>query len=292
VTAFPGRRRAGVPYPQRTPLRWPNGARMAIWVVPNIEWFEPDSLDGSTIATPAKALPDVPNWTWREYGNTVGIWRTAAILKRLDIKATVALNSRICTEHPEIVSAAVDLGWEFMGHGRANSHPITGLGEADERALIADTLTTIQRATGKRVAGWLGPGLAETEKTLDVLAEHGVTYVGDWLCDDEPFALETASGDMWSMPYSLESNDIGTFLRRFFTAPEYAEMLRDHFDVLYAESEASAKIMCVATHPFITGVPFRAKHLEAALTYMRERKDVWFATGSEILAAFREARAL
>lgn len=281
-----------MPYPERPPLRWPNGARMAIWVVPNVEYFEPDSLSGMTIATPAAALPDIPNWTWREYGNTVGIWRTMATLDALDIKGTVALNSRVCEEHPAVIAAAVARGWEFMGHGRANSHPISGIADADERALIADTLATIERATGRPARGWLGPGLAENDRTLDILAEHGVGYVGDWLCDDEPFVLDTATAPVWAMPYSLESNDIGTFLRRTFTAPQYAEMLRDHFDVLYAESATSAKIMCVATHPFITGVPFRAKHLHAALAYMREKTDVWFATGSEILAAFRAARGV
>jgi allantoinase len=285
-----GERAPWVPIVKRPKLEWPNDARLAVWVVPNIEYFERDSLGGLPISSPANALPDVPNYTWREYGTRVGVWRTMETLKRLDIKATVALNSRVCEVHPEIIEAGVALGWEFMGHGRTNSQSLNGLSEEVERALIPDVLATIERGTGTRPRGWLGPGLTETDRTLDILAEHGVGYVGDWVNDDQPYDLATDFGPVVAMPYTLEMNDIGTFLRRGFTGPQYAEMLRDQFDVLYRESAHTGKVMCIATHPFITGQPFRAKHLEAALGYMRDKKKAWFATGSEILAAYRASR--
>src|SRR5207248_7245678 len=94
-----------------------------------------------------------------------------------------------------------------------------------------------------------------------------------------------------SMPYSIEINDIGVFMRRGFTGPDYAEMLRDQFDVLYAESAKTAKVMCIALHPFITGVPFRAKHLETALQHMRRHEGAWFATGVDILSAWRDRKS-
>lgn len=288
---FPGRRGPFVPPSKRRPFRWPNGARLAIWVVPNIEYFDPDTLGGSVLATPAAHVPDVPNWTWRDYGNRVGVWRTMEILSALEIPATVALNAEICVAYPEIVDAGLALGWEFMAHGRANNEPLNGMAEAQERNLISATVTTIEKATGVRVHGWLGPGLAENDRTLDILAEIGIGYVGDWLSDEDPIELSTSQGTIWSMPYSLESNDIGPFLRRNYTAPDYGLMLQDQFDVLYEEAASTGKIMCVATHPFITGVPFRSKYLAAALRHMRSREDVWFATGSEILSAYRTAQS-
>jgi len=278
-----------VPITKRPILRWPNGARLAVWVVPNIEHFEEESLHGATIATPAAEAPDIPNYSWRDYGLRVGIWRTMETLRRLNIPGTVALNARVCELYPEVVSACVDLGWEFMGHGTTNSRTLSGLSEDDERRTIASVLGTIAAATGVAPKGWLGPALAETQHTLELLAEHGVQYVADWVNDEQPYPLHVANGTMTSIPYSIEINDIGTFMRRGFTGPEYQRMILDQFEVLYEESAITGKVMCIALHPFITGVPFRALHLDAALTLMREREGVWFATGSQIIDAYHSA---
>jgi allantoinase len=275
-----------VPIGRRPPLRWPNGARLAVWVVPNIEHFEEESLAGATIATAASEVPDIPNYSWRDYGLRVGIWRTMDTLRRLNIPGTVALNARVCEEYPEVVRACVELGWEFMGHGSTNSRTLSGMNEAAERETIAAVLSTIAALTGKRPAGWLGPALAETQHTLEILASNGIQYVADWVNDEQPYPLNVAGATMTSMPYSIEINDIGTFMRRGFTGPDYQRMILDQFEVLYDESAVTGKVMCIALHPFITGVPFRARHLEAALTQMRERAGVWFATGYDILAAY------
>lgn len=280
-----------VPITARPKLSWPNKARLAVWVVSNIEYFHEESLHGATVATPATVAPDVPNYSWRDYGARVGIWRTMRVLKDLDIKGTVALNSDVVHHYPQVVEACVELGWEFMGHGRTNSASMNGLPEHEERAVIPDVLETIEKKTGKRPIGWLGQGLQETPHTLDILAENGVRYVGDWVNDEQPYPLATTHGtDVVAMPYSLEVNDIAAFLRYGFTGLDYDRMLRDQFDVLYEEGAETGKVMCIALHPFITGVPFRSRHLEAALTYMREKKRVWFATGSEILTAYEAQR--
>lgn len=276
-----------IPITQRPVLRWPNGARLAVWVVPNIEHFEEDSLAGATIATAAVEPPDIPNYSWRDYGLRVGIWRTMETLRRLAIPGTVALNARVCELYPEVVRACVELGWEFMGHGCTNSLSLSGMSVDEERKTIISTLATIEAHSGVRPQGWLGPALAETPRTLEILSENGIRYVADWVNDEQPYPLRVERGSMTSMPYSIEINDIGTFMRRGFTGPDYQRMLMDQFEVLYNESAVTGKVMCIALHPFITGVPFRARHLELALTQMREHGDVWFATGSEILEAYQ-----
>ncbi len=281
-----------VPISRRPPLHWPNGARLAVWVVPNIEHFEEESLAGATIATAASEVPDIPNYSWRDYGLRVGIWRTMDTLHRLNIPGTVALNARVCEEYPEVVRACAELGWEFMGHGSTNSRSLSGMNEGDERATIASALSTITAQTGTHPAGWLGPALAETRNTLEILASNGIRYVADWVNDEQPYPLNVPGATMTAMPYSIEINDIGTFMRRGFTGPDYQRMILDQFEVLYDESAATGKVMCIALHPYITGVPFRARHLEAALTQMRARDGVWFATGSDILAAYHAAAPL
>jgi peptidoglycan/xylan/chitin deacetylase (PgdA/CDA1 family) len=281
-----------VPIGARPKLTWPDKARLAVWIVPNIEYWHEDSLQGGTIATPAKTPPDIPNYSWRDYGARVGIWRMMRMLKELDIKGTVALNSDVCSNYPQVVESCAELGWEFMGHGLTNSASMNGLPEHQERAVIGDVLETIEHKTGTKPIGWLGQGLAESDRTLDILAENGVQYVGDWVNDEQPYPLRTTHGiEIFSMPYSIEINDIGIFMRRGFTGPDYDRMIRDQCDVLYEEAAETGKVMCIALHPYITGVPFRAKYLETALAYMREKKRVWFATGSEILAAYKAQRS-
>jgi hypothetical protein len=275
------------PIVRRPQLTWPNGARLAVWVVPNVEHYDEDYA-GPSIGSPKPGLrPDIMNYSWRDYGLRVGIWRTMEALQRLDIRATVALNARVCELYPEVVDGCVSSGWDFMGHGRANSESLAGMEtEEAERALIADTLTGIERFTGRRPAGWLGPGLAETFRTVDLLADAGVRYVADWVNDDQPYWLRVVNGHIVAMPYSIEINDLGIFLRRGQSGADYEAMLRDQFDQLCEDAVSAARVMCISLHPYITGVPYRARRLHAALAYMRTRSDVWFATGSEIMDAY------
>ena len=198
----------------------------------------------------------------------VGIWRQMEMMKELSIPGTVALNSLVCEVYPQVVRACMELGWEFMGHGRTNSESLNGMDEHRERDVIAEVLSRIEAFTGRWPAGWLGPGLAETHRTLDILAEYGVRYTADWVNDDQPHRLHTSHGDIVSLPYSNEINDIGVF-RRGQTGGEFEQIIKDQFDQLYEDSAHTGRVMCIALHPYITGVPHRARHLKAAFQYMQ-----------------------
>jgi allantoinase len=141
------------PIVERKPLRWPNGARIAVWVIPNIEHFLPDRPSLSVAPALAGLVPDVANHSWRDYGARIGVWRLMEILERHGIKATAALNSDVCEFYPQIVAAGSALGWEWMGHGRSTSTLLTGMQREQETLEIATTLDTIEQATGVRHAG-------------------------------------------------------------------------------------------------------------------------------------------
>jgi peptidoglycan/xylan/chitin deacetylase (PgdA/CDA1 family) len=280
-----------VPIGARPHFAWPNGARLAVWIVPNIECFDESSLVGNTTMSQPKEPPDIGNYAWRDYGMRVGVWRQIDQLQRLGIRATVALNSNVCHLYPEVVEACVAAGWELMGHGRTNSEFLFGMSKKTERAVIAEVFDTIERASGRRPAGWLGPGLGETPNTVDLLAECGARYVADWVNDDQPYRLKTKRGDLISVPYSVELNDLPVFLRRGAMPEDFERMIVDQFEVLYREGATSPRVMCIALHPYITGVPYRAARLEAALGAIKEREGVWFATGTEIVEAYLTATA-
>lgn len=269
------------PIIKRKPLKFPNKARVAFWVVPNIEHFV---LDRQCVALfPNNLKPDVSGYGWRDYSPRVGVWRVMKVMDKYRVKGTVALNSSVCKYYPEIIQACKQRGWEFMGHGISNSWFLSDLDEKTERAMIKEVVQTIRRSTGKQPQGWLGPAMAETYRTLDILAENGIRYVCDWTNDDQPYPLKVKNGSMFSIPYSAELNDLPIFVRNGLTSEEFYQMCKDQFDTLYEEGKESGRVMCLSLHPFVIGQPFRIKAFEKVLKYITSQKNVWLTTGSELL---------
>jgi peptidoglycan/xylan/chitin deacetylase (PgdA/CDA1 family) len=271
----------------RPKLTWPNGARVAVWIIPNIEHFLFDRPSTSITQVTTSFVPDVLNYAWRDYGVRVGIWRMMDIMERYGFKGTVALNADVCTYYPRIIEGGNALGWEWMGHGINNSTIINKQSEPDERALIADILARIETGTGKRPRGWLGPALSEAHNTLDILAENGIEYVGDWTNDDQPYPMRVRKGSIHSMPYSVEINDIPAFLDMKQSPETFGRMIRDQFDVLYEDGAVTGRVMSICLHPFLIGHPHRSKYFAEALAHIASRKEVWVTTGSEILDAYK-----
>jgi peptidoglycan/xylan/chitin deacetylase (PgdA/CDA1 family) len=273
---------------ERKPFKWPGDNTLAVWFAPNVEVWQFDSAFGVGISpNPANYLPDVFNYAWREYGMRVGLWRMADVLDQAGVKATVPLNAQVCEVHPKAVDEMKKRGWEFMGHGTTNSTTLAGLPLEQERDTIRGILKTIEQATGKRPRGWLGSGLVETHNTLDILAEEGVVYCGDWNNDDQPYPMKVKSGKMFSIPYCNEINDIPLYIRKGYTGEQYLRSVIDQFDVLYADSRKLPRVMGVPLHPMISGQPLRIKYLQRAIAHMKEYPGVWFATGSEIIDAYQ-----
>ncbi|RXZ38188.1 polysaccharide deacetylase [Oxalobacteraceae bacterium CAVE-383] len=268
------------PIIDRPRLEWPGGARVALWVIPNIEFF---ALDDRIPGVSGSKAPDIPNWGVRDYGNRVGIFRMMEVMDRYGVRGTVALNSNVCDQHPRIIEEGVKRNWEWMGHNETNSVRLNAVEADEEKRIIGNAFATIERASGTRPAGWLGSGMQETWNTLDLLAEQGCEYVCDWINDDQPYLLSLEGGRrMVSLPYSAEINDKPAFEHKSRTAPEFAEMIRRQFDVLYREGAESGRVMAIALHPYLIGQPHRIDALDEALAYICRHEGVWRATGSEI----------
>ena len=274
----------------RPPLRLPGGARIVVWTIVNLEVWDIDRPMARQILSPPTGqvlLPDVPNWSWHEYGMRVGVWRFFKLYERLGIRPTLSINARVCEDYERVAAAARDAGWEFMGHVW-DQMPIHRI--EDQRAVIHRSLDTLERFTGKRPPGWLGPGLTQTLETPDLLKEAGVQYIGDWVWDDEPAEISTAHGPLVTLPYTVELNDIPTMLIQHHESPYWATRCRDTFDRLHAEGEERAKIMAIAIHPYISGQPHRIRYLEEVYDYCRGHEGVLFMNGEEILDWYRSAK--
>lgn len=272
----------------RPPLRWPDGARVAVWVIPNIEHFLFDRPSTSIAPKSTSLVPDILNYSWRDYGVRVGIWRMMEIMERHGVKGTVALNSDVCHRYPRIIHAGNELGWEWMGHGNNNSTLINAQSEDEERALIRSVTDRIAKATGQRPRGWLSPALSETHRTPDLLAELGYEYVCNWVNDEQPYPMRVRQGSLISIPYSIEINDIPAFIEQKQSAEAFGRMIRDQFDVLYEDGAKTGRVMAICLHPFLIGHPHRSKYFAEALAHIAARKEVWLTTGGEIVRWYRE----
>ena len=275
------------PIIRRPRSSWPNGARLALWIIPNIEFFALDEQIPAAAGGVGRA-PDVPNWAVRDYGNRIGIFRLIDVLDRYRIRGTVALNSELCAAHPEIIEECRTRSWEFMGHNESNNRRLNDPASGDEAGIIRRTVDTIEGATGTRPRGWLGSGLQETWNTLDYLVDAGLNYVADWTNDDQPYVMTLDDGrTIISVPYTFELNDKPAFEKKMRTADEFDSMIRRQFDVLWREGETQARVMAIALHPYLIGVPHRIGALNSALEYVCSHDGVWLTTGSEIASASR-----
>lgn len=280
---LPTERLAFSPIAGRPRRALPGGARMVVWVIVNVEEWDPREVMPRTVLTPPAGgapMPDIPNWCWHEYGNRVGFWRMLEALDDNGVRAVLAINGKAIASYEPIARAALDRGWEFIGHGygQKNMQKVP-----DEREDIRRTTGAIAAFTGKPPRGWLGPGLTETWETPDILSEQGYDYVCDWVLDDQPVELRTQTGSITNIPYTQECNDVAMMLIQHHKASEYADRALDQFEQLYHDSRHGPRVMALVVHPYIMGAPHRLKYFRRVLEAVRAREDVLVWTGEQIL---------
>jgi len=273
----------------RPTLRFPDGQRIAVWIVVNHEVYELAPPIGPVRQPWPRVHPDILAYSHRDYGNRIGIWRLMEALDRCGIRGSLNVNVAAFDHFPEIAEACVSRGWEVFSHGVYNSRFLYGLSESQERAVIEDCIETISRHLGRPPRGWMGPMGTMTPRTLDLLSEYGFLYTVELFHEDVPFPVKVKTGRLVSVPYTQELNDISVIGGAGHTPAVYARMIQDQFDRLYLEGEASATVMCIALHPFLMGQPHRIRHLEKALAYVVGHDDVWLTTGEEIARWYLES---
>ena len=282
------RRTAPMPYRSaRTPSGWqlPDGARVAVWVIPNVEFFP---LDEDIPGGRGRA-PDVPAFAKRDYGGRVGFWRVFDALAEHEVPPTTAFNREVLEAYPEVVAAMVEARWEFMGHCNTNNRLLSEMSAEEEARTISEVAEGIEGATGTRPRGWLGAGLHERWTTLQRLDEAGYTYVADWVNDDRPNTIEGTG--LTSVPYSTEINDKPAFETWRMQSDEFADMALRQFEVLWRDSAQEPRVFAIALHPYLIGVPHRIDALRRLLAELRTREGVWWATGSQIEDCYRQTRS-
>jgi peptidoglycan/xylan/chitin deacetylase (PgdA/CDA1 family) len=270
------------PIVERPKLDLPDGAQVAFWIGLNVEHYEVDKPSTSIFGGTAALQPDPLNYGWRDYGPRVGVWRMMDLLDKYGMRASVLLNSDVCTRYPQIIREGNKRNWVWLAHGKNNSIFEAAMSEDEERNYLGEVVSTIREHTGKAPRGWLGPALTETYNTPQILADLDLTYILDWCNDDQPFPVNVGRGRMISVPYSIEINDVSMFVSKGMSGEGFYQMVVDQFDQLYEEGAQSGRVMALCLHPFIINQPFRHRYLARVLDYIAGHDKVWLTTSDEI----------
>lgn len=282
-----------VPLPERQPLKWPRGKRVALILTLNLETWDlvkdtdrpyyaggppilPDVLPGDT--------PDFPNFTWREYGLRVGVWRLFDLFDEMKVKPSCTINAVTALRRRAMLDAALKRRCEILAHNYEQGELLTDFAKqpAKERAIIARTLEVYEQAVGRKAKGWLSSSLRGTLNTVDILAQHGLTFYCDLMNDDQPYLVQTPHGPIVSTPYTNEINDFTLLTRRGHTTDEFRDVLIEELDVLYKEGAHTGRIMNVGLHPHVSGRAYRIRALREFIRHAKKLPGVWWATREEI----------
>jgi allantoinase len=277
------------PIHARGGMAWPDSARLAVAFVVSIEYYEMRHVPGTAMPLSLPGgfgrgpYPDFRSFSHREYGNRVGLFRLADLLKKHGLPATAAIDARSALERPEIIALCKSHGWEFAAHGEAVTRLISSrLDEAEERRQIQASLDAVRKATGVSAAGWHGPESGESARTPAILADLGVRYVLDWPNDELPYTMRTDSGTLVSVPMAIDLDDVFATWHRKLSMPRWARSISDALDQLLADGERLPRALVLNLHPWLIGQPWRITYLAEVLADLRKRKGIWFATAGQI----------
>lgn len=290
------------PIINRNPLRFPNGKKLALIMTMNCEYWDltketsepyyaggppmlPDSLPGN--------VADFPNFTWREYGQRVGVWRMFKLFEEMGAPFSITINAKTALERPEIIQYANDRKWEIVAHNYEQGELLTRhtFDIVKERELIAATLAVYEKTVGRKAKGWLSSSLRGTPNTPDLVAEQGLQFFCDYMNDDQPYLIQTPSGPIVNVPYSIEINDFTFFHRRAMSTWDAARMLKDQFDELYKEGAESGRLMNIGLHPHVSGHAHRMPCFRDFLAHAKSHPDVWWTTREELSSWYLENHA-
>ena len=286
------------PLVDRKPFSWPNQSKIAVVITVNLEAWDivPDPTkpyEGpSIVQVPIPpGQPNYANYTWREYGHRVGVFRLINVLAKYKVFSSCSLNAAVGEKFPVTIREGKKNNWEFLAHSYRQNELLTYYANDPEAEteLINRTLRKFEEVVGTRAKGWLSPSLSPTRNTLKILAKAGIEFFCDYANDDQPYILNVQEdgGDeirrVVSIPYSLSLNDYSLFVKDGYTSAEFSQAIIDAFDVMCEEQDGGGRILNIGLHPHISGQPHLIKGIDNALKYIcSERGGVWFPRREQI----------
>lgn len=253
-----------------------------VHLVVNVEHWQFDAPMPRTIITPPhgkETVPDVPNFSWVDYGMRAGLPRMIEAIASRGLTASTSFNAGVIDAYPRAAEAMRDAGWEFVGHGVHQKALNHAGAEAD---IIRQSLDMVQAFTGQRPRGWLSPGLRESHQTPELLKASGIDYVFDWVVDDVPNWMHTEQGPLLSLPYNLELNDSIIYAIEKHSSEEMFTRVKSTAELFVREAQRRPRILTLGLHPHLIGVPHRFGSFERMLDLLMATPGTSFVQGHDI----------
>lgn len=273
------------------PAAWPDGSTLKLWITIHAEHFPMDmpAKPFVPLGGMERPAPSVWDYSTRDYGNRLGIFRIMRVLDRHGLKASVAMNSAVASRYPFLVGEIDRRGWEIMASGTDMGRLHHGdLPVETERAYVEESFSTLRRISGQPVLGWHSPAHSQSQSTPELVAEAGASFIADWINDDMPYAFTTAKGPLVQLPLSYDLSDRKIFFLHNQTMAEYEHQIGAAFDVLRAEAQGrGGRILSLSLSPWVIGVPSRIATLDRLLGRFSTASGVTSATGVELMEAWR-----
>lgn len=271
----------------RKPVAWPGNASVAVWVCISLEWF-PITPEDKPFRAPGHMqtpYPDYRHYTAREYGTRIGLYRLLDACTKAGVRVSVAANGAIADRYPQVIRDIVADGHEIIAHSTdMNGTIATGLSIERERALIAQSIASLERLTGKRPEGWLSIARSQSWNTPELLKEAGLQYTCDWVNDELPWRFNNG---LINLPLNHELSDRQIITVQQQSADSYVQQLHDAFDWLAAEAMSyGGRLLPMHITPYIMALPYRIAAFEELIQSLAARPEAWFAPGNEIVAAW------
>ena len=260
----------------------PKEGAIIVHLVLNVEHWQFESAMPRTIITPPhgkETIPDVPNFSWADYGMRAGLPRIINAIQSRGLPASTSFNAGVIKAYPRAAEAMHHAGWEFIAHG---IHQKTLNQASAEEELIATSLEIIEKFTGTRPKGWLSPGLRESHTTPEILVSQGIKYVFDWVIDDVPSWMTTQKGPLLALPYNLEVNDSIIYAVERHSSEEMYLRLKNTLELFQRESLTHPRVLALGLHPHLIGVPHRFNSFERMLDLLIKTPGVCFMNGEQI----------
>jgi allantoinase len=278
------------PITTRKPLAWPNGARVAVAVIVNLEHWEWQMPTGypersrNGLWFGGGRFPDIGGYGNHEYGNRVGVFRVLDVLDKHGFTPVVAMDQAVAENYPVLVKESKQRNAEFVAHGVSPRRTLhSAMTEADERTYIRGSIAALEKATGTRPVGWSSPGFQQSTRTPNLVAAEGIRYICDFGNDEQPYKLNVTQGELYSIGPNAYLDDEYIHLDGRRTINETNLLWRDWFDGLYVDGATSGRMMIFNLHPWVIGQPWRIRHLDEVLGHISARGAVWKTTGRDIL---------
>ena len=267
----------------RKKLSPPDGKSLIVHTVMNIEYWPFDKNMPRGILPPPHGKspdpPDLPNYSWVEYGMRVGLPRLFKLFAENNIPVSAFINAQVADIYPKAFDEVCKLNWELVGHGWFQESLRVA---KDEEHVIKKSLDLLRKLSGQPVRSWFGPAGGETEKTPELLKENGIEFLHDWLIDELPCWMRTKLGPIVAMPYTFELNDVPIWTVQNNSCDEMKKRVDATLNIFDEEKLYNTKIITLALHPHIVGVPQNFYYLKKIIEDLRKRDDVIFMTSSQI----------